>query len=192
MFERRFRNKTGNAWTERTHFQRAEGKYELVEIDYTAKSEDRLEPLVMTLNAKGEDVEFMPSKLPKESQRLMELLFERDMCFDAMKQFDIDVQKMPLGALSTKQIQKGVGVLMDIENHLTSSFHSRTQLEQLSSKFYTTLPHDFGRRRPPVVGTGDMVQRLYNMCDVLMDMRKATTLMAEAKENNKDDTMLKS
>ena len=44
--------------------------------------------------------------LDKTTQALLRLIFDKDMFKDAMKKFDIDVKKMPLGKLSKAQIAK--------------------------------------------------------------------------------------
>ena len=60
-----------------------------------------------------------------------------------------DVKKMPLGKLSKGQIAKGFDVLDDIEKELNANKY--TKLNELSSKFYTVIPHDFGRKVPPPI-----------------------------------------
>lgn len=44
--------------------------------------------------------------LDTTTQALLKLIFDQDMFKDAMKKFDIDVKKMPLGKLSKTQIAK--------------------------------------------------------------------------------------
>lgn len=46
------------------------------------------------------------SKLDSATQSLIKLIFDNDMFRDAMKNFEIDVKKMPLGKLSKPQIAK--------------------------------------------------------------------------------------
>lgn len=182
-FSKKFKDKTGNFWNNRGNFSAMVGKYELLEIDHTAKKEEDLEPLMMTLKNKKDNVEYLPSSLPDETRDLVHLLFEKDMYNDALKEFEIDVRKMPLGALSKDQIQKGISVLEELEEELKTSRHSRQELERLSSQFYTTIPRDFGRSRPPVIATQDMLQKCYDMCNVLLDMEKATSLMSQVEED---------
>ena len=56
---------------------------------------------------------------------------------------------MPLGKLSKGQIAKGFDVLDDIEKELNAN--RTAKLNDLSSRFYTVIPHDFGRRVPPPI-----------------------------------------
>lgn len=57
---------------------------------------------------------------------------------------------MPLGKLSKIQIAKGFEVLEEIEAAINQK-KGKGRLEELSSKFYTTIPHNFGRNRPPAM-----------------------------------------
>ena len=54
--------------------------------------------------------EFQKSKLDIQTQDLISLIFDQDMFDNALKKYDIDVKKMPLGKLSKTQIAKGFEV----------------------------------------------------------------------------------
>ena len=73
---------------------------------------------------------------------------------------------MPLGKLSKTQIAKGFEVLEDIEAIIKSSKPSKPKLMELSSKFYTTIPHDFGRQKPPSIDDAESLQKKYDMLTV--------------------------
>ena len=55
------------------------------------------------------------------TQALLKLIFDQDMFKDAMKKFDIDVKKMPLGKLSKSQIAK-VRVVVNVACIVCFSF----------------------------------------------------------------------
>ena len=84
----------------------------------------------------------------------------------AMKKFDIDVKKMPLGKLSKTQIAKGFEVLEEIEEELKKTKPANAKLQEISSKFYTVIPHDFGRNRPPTISDCETLQKKYDMLTV--------------------------
>lgn len=65
---------------------------------------------------------------------------------------------MPLGKLSKMQIAKGFEVLEEIEAAINQK-KSKACLEELSSKFFTTIPHNFGRNRPPTMDMGIVRQK---------------------------------
>lgn len=78
-----------------------------------------------------------------------------------------DVKKMPLGKLSKTQIAKGFEVLEELEKAVDSK--NRAQIMSLSSKFYTVIPHDFGRKVPPVMDTLETIRQKYDMLLVRID-----------------------
>ena len=73
-----------------------------------------------------------------------------------------DIKKMPLGKLSKVQIAKGFEVLEEIEAAMNRKC-KRTVLEELSSKFFTTIPHNFGRNRPPTIDDKEIVEKKKEM-----------------------------
>jgi poly [ADP-ribose] polymerase len=70
-----------------------------------------------------------------------------------LKSCNIDVKKMPLGKISKAELQRGMEVLEKIEKVLKSG--KTTGLTELTNEFYTRIPHDFGRQRPPVINGMD-------------------------------------
>lgn len=133
-----------------------------------------------------------PSTLPKKTQELLKLIFDHDMFKTAMAKLEIDVKKLPLGALSKTQvgfifcffhlhviqIDKGFDALADIEAALKGT--KRSDLARLSSVFYTQIPHSFGRRTPPVISDLETVQKKKDMLNVLSDIVVAQKLAKEA------------
>ena len=73
-----------------------------------------------------------------------------------------DVKKMPLGKLSKAQLAKGFDALEEIETAINNKA-SRPKLQELSSKFYTLIPHSFGRKLPPTISQAETVQMKKDM-----------------------------
>ena len=71
---------------------------------------------------------------------------------------------MPLGKLSKAQIAKGFEALENIERAIQNNETSR--LADLSSAFYTVIPHSFGRQRPPAITTAETLQLKMDMLTV--------------------------
>ena len=69
---------------------------------------------------------------------------------------------MPLGKLSKSQIAKGFEALEEIEAALKKKA-PKAQLTQLTSKFYTLIPHSFGRKIPPVIDSAETVRAKMDM-----------------------------
>src|SRR5205807_6989384 len=93
-------------------------------------------------------------------QSLMSLIFDHEMFRGAMASFDIDVKKMPLGQITKSQVQKGYAVLEELETAIGSRSRTKAQLiTDLSSRFYTLIPHAFGRSVPPPISTMDLLHK---------------------------------
>lgn len=73
-----------------------------------------------------------------------------------------DIKKMPLGKLSKIQIAKGFEALEEIEAAINQN-NQRSRLEELSSKFFTTIPHNFGRNRPPTIDDKEIIEKKKEM-----------------------------
>ncbi|KAG9407562.1 Poly [ADP-ribose] polymerase 3 [Aphanomyces cochlioides] len=109
VFHKKFNDKTRNNWKERRNF------------------EHRIPKI-------GDDS--VPSELPPKRQKLIEMIFDKDMFKDELVRMNLDPKRMPLGALSLKQIQKGVAILDNIQATLAEANPSIFTLEDLSAKFY--------------------------------------------------------
>ncbi len=55
----------------------------------------------------------------------------------------------------------------------------RKQVDELTNKFYTTIPHNFGRRRPvPILSLTELKDKI-QMLDLMADMRRTAVLLAQ-------------
>lgn len=82
-----------------------------------------------------------------------------------------DIKKMPLGKLSKQQIAKGFEALEEIEEAIKKK-SNEAKLAELSSKFFTIIPHNFGRIRPPVIKDDKIIQDKKDMLLVSKAMCK--------------------
>jgi len=100
---------------------------------------------------------------------------------------------MPLGKLSKTQIAKGFEVLEEIEEVLKSTGANKsTKINDLSSKFYTVIPQDFGRTVPPAINTQELLQKKYDMLVVLSDIELAQSMQEKAeKDSNVQESKVK-
>ncbi|GAV09038.1 hypothetical protein RvY_18641-2 [Ramazzottius varieornatus] len=186
FFEKKFKDKTGNAWTDRDNFEIKPKKYQMLEM--AAADEEDEEPA----DAVGAVVE-TPKKTAKSSvkcsldevtQKLVQLIFDTDMFQGTMKELRLDTKKMPLGKLSKAQIAKGFTALEDIEKAIQSG---EGNLAQLSSQFYTVIPHDFGRNVPPTIATLEEVQQKFDDLATLGDIEIAQSLQKSVKNEDEDE-----
>ena len=126
-----------------------------------------------------------PCSLDAATQKLITNIFSKDMFKNAMALMNLDVKKMPLGKLSKQQIARGFEALEALEVALKAPAHSGLSLEELSSHFYTVIPHNFGRNRPPPINSPELLQAKKDMLLVLADIELAQTLQAAPEETKK-------
>ncbi|MGH0181317.1 UNVERIFIED_CONTAM: hypothetical protein FKN15_006651 [Acipenser sinensis] len=171
-FEKKFKDKTKNDWNKRDSFTPHPGKYTLIEVE----GEEEAEVKIDTVD--GVKKEVLPCTLDKPTQELINLIFSNDMFNNAMETMNLDIKKMPLGKLSKAQIAKGFEALEELAESLKKRT-SKSKLEELSSKFFTIIPHNFGRMRPPVIDTLEIIAAKKEMLLVLADIELVQSLQAE-------------
>ncbi|KAL9652790.1 hypothetical protein ABK040_010822 [Willaertia magna] len=141
-FEKKFSDKSGNDWSKRTNFKFKKGKYDLVHVDYSADTNNNED------EGEEEDKPIPDSKLDTRLQELIKFISNKSFIADTMREFELDIDKLPLGKLSKAQIQNGYGFLTRIQDALDGK--SDEDLEELSSRFYTCIPHASTRRLPTI------------------------------------------
>jgi len=57
-----------------------------------------------------------------------------------MKEFEIDLNKMPLGKISSKQIKMAFNILNELNNHIDKK-DNESLIVDASNQFYTLIPH---------------------------------------------------
>ncbi|XP_038054428.1 protein mono-ADP-ribosyltransferase PARP3-like [Patiria miniata] len=183
-FEKKFQDKTRNKWDERANFAPVAGKYTLIEVEQSEDVEEDLKKL-SELEAGGSKKtaksEYAPSKLDTPTQKLMDLIFDNNMFQEQMANFELDVKKMPLGKLSKAQLAKGFDALEAIETAINNKAGTK-KLQELSSRFYTLIPHSFGRKLPPTISQAETVQNKKDMLLVLSDIVIAQDIKREQDE----------
>lgn len=176
-FEKKFYDKTRNKWSERETFRAVPCKYTLLEMG----DEEEEELPVTKVDDKLKVT--LPCALDKPTQDLIKLIFDNDMFNEAMKNLEIDVKKMPLGKISKSQIAKGFETLEKISEALKNK--KNHLLQQLSSEFYTLIPHNFGRQRPPSISDSEFLQRKMDLLTVLGDIEVAQAIQKEQTSDTK-------
>lgn len=103
---RLFLEKSKNDWSERDRFVKRPGGLDLVEMEFDEKASVGK----VNLNANASK-----STLPMPIKEIISLFLDPKLLKDAFLEFDLDVQKMPLGKLSRNHILNAYGVLTDLE-----------------------------------------------------------------------------
>lgn len=195
-FKKKFLDKTKNHWENRANFVSHPGKYTLLEIDYNPDEDDddKKEDNDTKKSTGGEDEnddkkkkEEVKSKLDKRLQDLIKLIFDMKMMESILtSEYEFDAKKQPLGKLTKKQIKDGYGVLQEIEKELGKGARQATLME-LSSRFYTLIPHCFGRMRPPVIDSSEKLKKKMKMLENLADIEIAVKLIKNAAEDEEKE-----
>lgn len=107
-----------------------------------------------------------------------------------MTSLNYDANKLPLGKLSQNTLQKGNSVLKEISELLGDPSisipkYGRTPsgaLADLTSRYYTLIPHIFGRAAPPVINTVGRLKREAELIESLGEMEIASEIIANVPE----------
>uniref|UniRef100_A0A3B4A191 Poly [ADP-ribose] polymerase n=1 Tax=Periophthalmus magnuspinnatus TaxID=409849 RepID=A0A3B4A191_9GOBI len=173
-----YKEKTGNDWS-CSNFTKYPNKFYPLEIDYGQTfDEEAVKRLTATAGVK--------SKLAKPVQDLIKMIFDVESMKKAMVEFEIDLQKMPLGKLSKRQIQSAYALLTEVQQAVTDSV-PESQILDLSNRFYTLIPHDFGMKKPPLLNNLDYIQAKVQMLDNLLDIEVAYSLLRGGAQDNDND-----
>ena len=109
-----------------------------------------------------------------------------------MSDLNYDANKLPLGKLSKATISRGFQTLKDLsallDDHTLAarydmSLHAAT--EHLSNLYYTVIPHAFGRNRPPIIRSSDMLKKEIELLESLGDMKDAALMMKTKQQDVK-------
>uniref|UniRef100_A0A8B9NNY3 Poly [ADP-ribose] polymerase n=1 Tax=Accipiter nisus TaxID=211598 RepID=A0A8B9NNY3_9AVES len=106
--------------------------------------------------------------------------------FNHLNLHQIDLQKMPLGKLSKRQIQSAYSILNEVQQAVSDS-GSESQILDLSNRFYTLIPHDFGMKKPPLLNNLEYIQAKVQMLDNLLDIEVAYSLLRGGNEDGDKD-----
>uniref|UniRef100_A0A8C7GSF7 Poly [ADP-ribose] polymerase n=1 Tax=Oncorhynchus kisutch TaxID=8019 RepID=A0A8C7GSF7_ONCKI len=142
-----YEEKTGNAWGS-SHFTKYPNRFYPLEIDY-GQDEEAVKRLTASAGTN--------SLLARPVQELIRTIFDVESMKKAMVEFEIDLQKMPLGKLSKRQIQSAYALLSEVQQAVSDS-SSESHILDLSNRFYTLIPHDFGMKKPPLLSNLDYIQ----------------------------------
>eukprot|EP01098_Paradermamoeba_levis_P003195 TRINITY_DN1486_c0_g1_i2.p1 TRINITY_DN1486_c0_g1~~TRINITY_DN1486_c0_g1_i2.p1 ORF type:complete len:482 (-),score=187.38 TRINITY_DN1486_c0_g1_i2:17-1405(-) len=176
LFKKLFNEKTENDFGT-TNFEKKPGKFFPIDIDYSGGDDGED---LQSLKKKMKDSK---SKLDGRVQDLISLIFDIQLMEESLMEMEIDLKKMPLGNLSKKHIHSGYEVLKQIDKILNDSSltdkEKKNALLEQTNKFYTLIPHDFGREAPKLIDTADALKDKMKMMEALIDIEIATSLLKD-------------
>ena len=162
------------------------GGYVEIEISYEADKPEKPAPAKGKAAAKKAPVKKQESKLDPRLQELISLICDVSQINQTLSQIGYDAKKMPLGKLSENTLKAGYSVLKDMEKELKKKAPNSGTLAQLSSKFYTLIPHDFGFQNMAkfVIRDLETLKTKVEMISNLSDMKIAQTFITEEEESD--------
>ncbi|KFX93482.1 hypothetical protein O988_06797 [Pseudogymnoascus sp. VKM F-3808] len=185
-FEKKFKDKSGLGWADRRKDPKP-GKYAFIERNYCSDSDDEDEEDSKANGVKSEpkdELEIPESTLPPATQRLMELIFNQQYFDATMSDLNYDANKLPLGKLSKATITRGFQTLKDLaalldDPTLAAGYDMNyiEATEHFSNLYYTVIPHAFGRNRPPVIRSTELLKKEIELLESLGDMKDAALIM---------------
>lgn len=175
-YNKKFRDKTKNEWAERASFVHHKGKYMLLHRAYGDGDG--------TGSAGENDLSAgPPSRLEPRVAGLVHLIADHKMMEREVAALGYNAAKLPLGRLAAQTLEAGYDVLRQIADVLAGDGGLAgpalaERLRDLSSQFYTLIPHSFGMRKPPVLATMRQVREKLDMLKELGEVRVAKELIA--------------
>ncbi|EGX89735.1 poly polymerase 2 ADP-ribosyltransferase 2 [Cordyceps militaris CM01] len=186
-FEKKFKDKSGLRWDDRSNPPRP-GKYAFVERSYEPDSDHEDDG---NGSAAGDTKTVMKEEpepdctLDEPTKALMEMIFNNGFMQATLAELNYDANKLPLGKLSKTTILRGFEQLKSLSDLFDDSSLAASRwslplpnaIEYLSNTYYSLIPHDFGRQRPPVISDPRRLKREVELLESLSDMKIAADLM---------------
>lgn len=174
-FGKKFKDKSGLAWEDRGE-EPKKGKYILLERNYEDDEDDGNDGIKKEDDHDSKDD--VQSGLPVQTQRLVELIFNENHFNSVLEGLGYNQDKLPLGKLGKSTIKQGFEHLQELSSlirhpSLAQNKYQTSQreaLEDFTNRYYSTIPHVFGRNRPPIIDNNDILTKEVSMLDTLTDM----------------------
>ncbi|KHJ87626.1 Poly(ADP-ribose) polymerase catalytic domain protein [Oesophagostomum dentatum] len=177
-FERLFLEKTGNYWQHKDNFEKKPGLMGLIETDFSELDQSK----------KSEIAPGSKTKLDRAIKEIIMMIFDINQLKQSMLGFQLDLEKMPLGKLSKKQIMSAYSVLTELQQMMSGDADPDRVLDA-SNRFYSLIPHDFGMNSPPLLNTEELIKfRKCGMLDSLLDIQIAYEVIKDEKTEAEADS----
>ncbi|KAF5392567.1 hypothetical protein D9757_002114 [Collybiopsis confluens] len=185
-FKKQFNAKAGVPWESRHGMEPKKGKYFFIERDYS--NDDEKEPNGKEKDkgkSKAESKPVPDSSLKPEVQDFCRLIFNTSYIDATLSSMNYDANKLPLGKLSKATILKGFAALKalsevidDPNSEEAKKWGSRkVGCEELTNRYYSIIPHEFGRNRPRIIDNQKILKDELELVDALGEMEIATELI---------------
>ena len=172
-FEEMYLERTGNEWADRKDFVKHPNRYYPVECDYGQEE---------IYNKMKPDND---SSLAKPIQDLICMIFDVEKMKDAMLEYKLDLEKMPLGKLSKKQILNAYTVLKELSDLIEKKQNDQTKFLDATNRFFSLVPHNFGVQKVPLIDNQEMIKAKLDMLESLLELEMAYEILQTTDDQGK-------
>ncbi|KAF8525240.1 PARP-domain-containing protein [Hysterangium stoloniferum] len=179
QFKKQFKAKTGTAWEHRHGMVPKKGKYTFLERVFEDES-DNIAAGGSGAN-EGNESPIPLSKLEPEVQELCKVIFSTALLSAHLSSMNYDANKLPLGKLAKSTILKGFAILKELAEILEDpNPYDRNDavFAELSGRYYSVIPHDFGRNRPTIINSMELLKAELSTLDNLGEMAIAQNIIS--------------
>ncbi|KAH9891324.1 poly polymerase catalytic domain-containing protein [Cubamyces lactineus] len=189
QFKKQFKAKAGVDWEQRVGMVPKKGDFRYAERSYDDDEEEKEKESKSGVSSKDAEEEKIPdSTLPPEIQILCRLIFNSSLLDAHLSSMNYDANKLPLGKLAKSTILNGFAALKTLSEVIAQPAGAtalslggfRPAVEELTGRYYSIIPHVFGRGRPIVIDNIDRLKKELELVDALGDMEVASKLIASA------------
>ena len=117
---------------------------------------------------------YLNSSLTEELDCFVRHIYSYDNTRKAMREMNLDAEKLPLGTLKIERVRKSLEMLWKIQKSLQGGGTLTTAVEQkiqeATSDFYQILPYDFGAKKPQSIYHILRVKERVKQMDLLADI----------------------
>ena len=186
LFKSRFKDKTGLKWENRGDVPKAK-KYTMIEKSYGNETGDELEGQAEGTKGSTQKVAPPNCTLSEELQKLVRFLFDMGYMQKSMASQKYNFNKLPLGKLSKSTIEKGYLALKELGDVILNPKLAQEKYEQsltavfsdLSSQYYSIIPHDFGRNRPTPITSEAQLKAEMDLVETLGNMQISNQILKD-------------
>ena len=198
-FEKKFTANTDNRWTERDFFKPKTGKYiyvsaekEKEKMQLAIKNQQELMSMLKKAKIIGREDEMTDVGESDEMHDLLKQVWNVDIYKQTLRDYSLDVDKMPPGVLNHDKVKKCNAILQAITKLLSVSKGNaadrESKLSNLTTDFYQTLPFDFGVKRPALIDHLIRVKEKARMLEVINDICITEQSLLNSMNDMKSDT----
>ena len=112
-FDKKFKDKSGLSWDDRSAEPKPK-KYTFIEKSYESDDDEDAGAGDQQGEDEGQEGETTKSKLPIQTQRLMELIFNQNHFNSVLEELGYNADKLPLGKLGKSTLKKGFEHLREL------------------------------------------------------------------------------